>query len=86
MVIRRTLPRRIKEGSLNSADSAKVVRLARVLAKAAETFEDLDTALDWMKSPHSAFAGATPLSLMDTEVSAENVMDTLGRIEHGVFD
>lgn len=86
MVIRRTLPRRIKEGSPNSAESANLVRLTRVLAKAAGTFEDLDIALDWMKSPNAALAGATPLSLMDTDAGAENVMDTLGRIEHGVFD
>jgi putative toxin-antitoxin system antitoxin component (TIGR02293 family) len=71
---------------LNSAQSANAERLACVLAKAAETFENLDTALDWMKSPNSALAGATPLSLMDTDGGAENVMDTLGRIEHGVFD
>ncbi|NCC41946.1 MAG: DUF2384 domain-containing protein, partial [Gammaproteobacteria bacterium] len=25
------------------------------------------------------------LSLLDTEIGAESVLDTLGRIEHGVF-
>jgi hypothetical protein len=33
----------------------------------------------------SALSGATPLSLLDTDIGAENVLDTLGRIEHGVF-
>jgi hypothetical protein len=32
-----------------------------------------------------ATALQTPLSLLDTEIGAELVMDTLGRIEHGVF-
>ena len=81
----RTLARRKKEGTLNSEESAKLVRLARVVGRAKEIFEDLDTALDWLKSPNAALSGATPLSLLDTDIGAENVMDTLGRIEHGVF-
>jgi len=47
--------------------------------------EDLDAALDWLKSPNAALAGTTPLSLLDTDIGAESVLDTLGRIEHGVF-
>lgn len=81
----RTLARRKKEGMLNSEESAKLVRLARVIERAEEVFEDLDAALDWLKSPNAALAGATPLSLLDTEIGAESVRDTLGRIEHGVF-
>ena len=81
----RTLARRKKEGMLNSEESAKLVRLARVAERAEEVFEDLDAALDWLKSPNAALSGATPLSLLDTDVGAESVLDTLGRIEHGVF-
>ena len=81
----RTLARRRKEGTLNSEESAKIVRLARVLWRATETFEDLDTALDWMKYPSAALSGASPFSLLDTDIGAESVMDTMGRIEHGVF-
>ena len=81
----RTLARRKKEGTLNSEESAKLVRLARVVARARETFEGLDIALDWLKSPNAALSGATPFSLLDTDIGAESVMDTLGRIEHGVF-
>ncbi len=81
----RTLARRKKEGTLNSEESAKLVRLARVVGRAKETFEDLDIALDWLKSSNAALSGATPFSLLDTDIGAESVMDTLGRIEHGVF-
>lgn len=81
----RTLARRKKEGRLNSEESAKLLRLARVIGRAAETFEDLDAALDWLKSPNAALSGASPLSLLDTEIGAESVTDTLGRIAHGVF-
>lgn len=81
----RTLARRKKEGTLNSEESAKLVRLARVVERAEQVFADLDAGLDWLKSPNAALSGATPLSLLDTDIGAEGVMDTLGRIEHGVF-
>jgi putative toxin-antitoxin system antitoxin component (TIGR02293 family) len=68
------------------ADSdSRSQRLARVVGRAGEIFEDFDIALDWLKSPNAALSGATPLSLLDTDIGAESVMDTLGRIEHGVF-
>src|SRR4030067_839736 len=41
--------------------------------------------VDWLKSPNAALKRITPLSLLDTDIGAETVMDTLGRIEHGVF-
>ncbi|TAN48987.1 MAG: DUF2384 domain-containing protein [Methylococcaceae bacterium] len=81
----RTLARRRREGVLNSEESAKLVRLARVVERAVEVFDDLDAAIDWLKSANAAFSGATPLSLLDTDVGAESVLDALGRIEHGVF-
>lgn len=81
----RTLARRKKEGMLNSEESSKLVRLARVIERAEAVFEDLNAALAWLKSPNAALSGATPLSLLDTDIGAESVMDTLGRIEHGVF-
>lgn len=81
----RTLGRRKREGVLNREESAKLIGLARVVARAAEVFDDLDPALAWLKAPLAALGGATPLSLADTNIGVESVMDTLGRIEHGVF-
>ncbi len=81
----RTLARRKREGKLNTEESAKVVRLARVIERAEEVFEDFDAAIDWLKSANVSLDGNTPLSLLDTDVGAESVTDTLGRIEHGVF-
>lgn len=81
----RTLVRRKKEGVLSSEESAKLLRLARVAVRAQEVFEDRAPAFDWLMSPNTALAGATPLSLLDTDIGAEAVFDTLGRIEHGVY-
>ncbi len=81
----RTLVRRKQQGILNSDESAKMVRLARAVERAAEVFEGLDVALDWLKAPNAALGAVTPLSLFDTDIGAETVLDTLGRVEHGVF-
>lgn len=81
----RTLARRKQEGALNSEESSKILRLARVVSRAGEVFEDTAVAVDWLKSPNAALGGNAPLSLLDTDIGAESVFDTLGRIEHGVF-
>jgi len=81
----RTLARRKREGTLSSEESGKVLRLARAVGRANEVFEDPEAALHWLKAPNSALSGASPLSVLDTEIGAESVLDTLGRIEHGVY-
>ena len=81
----RTLARRKREGVLNSEESSKLLRLARVVSRASEVIDDPAAAVDWLKSPNAALRGNAPLSLLDTDIGAENVLDTLGRIGHGVF-
>ena len=81
----RTLIRRKKEGTLSTDESAKLLRVARVMQRAVDVFDDRDGALDWLKSANDSLGGVTPLSLLDTDLGAETVLDTLGRIAHGVF-
>lgn len=81
----RTLARRKKEGVLSRDESGKLVRLAQVIERAVEVFEDEQAALSWLKSPNAALGGSSPLSLLDTELGSVAVTRTLGRIEHGVF-
>lgn len=81
----RTLARRKREGILNSEESSKLLRLARVISRASEVLDDSVAAIDWLKAPNAALGGNAPLSLLDTDVGAESVLDTLGRVEHGVF-
>jgi len=80
----RTLHRR-KAHRLSPVESERVMRLARVAARARHVLGDLDTALDWLTSPNRALAGERPLRLLDTDVGAEQVRELLGRIEHGVY-
>jgi len=81
----RTLQRRRSAARLDSDETGKLVRVARVFERAEEVFEDPDAARDWLKTPNAALSGQTPMSLFDTEIGAQSVLDTLGRIEHGVF-
>ena len=81
----RTLARRKREGGLSPEESAKLVRFARVVERAETVFEDADSALNWLQSPNASLGGVTPLSLLDTDIGADSVLDTLGRIVHGVF-
>lgn len=81
----RTLRRRKGAARLDSDETGKLVRVARVFERADEVFEDPDEARAWLKTPNASLCGQTPMSLLDTEIGAETVLDTLGRIEHGVF-
>ena len=81
----RTLARRKREGALSPEESSKFVRFARVVERAEAVFEDTEAALSWLQSANAALGGVTPMSLLDTDIGADSVMDTLGRIEHGVF-
>lgn len=81
----RTLIRRKKEGRLSTDESAKVVRVARVLHRATIVFGTQPKALVWLKAANRSLGSVSPLSLLDTDLGAESVLDTLGRIEHGVF-
>jgi putative toxin-antitoxin system antitoxin component (TIGR02293 family) len=81
----RTLQRRRREGRFKPDESDNLIRIARVLSRILDFFEDKAEALYWLKTPASALDDATPLSLLDTEVGAQEVLQLLGQLEHGVF-
>jgi len=86
LVPTRTLARRKRDGTLDVASGERVVRLARMTARALEVFDDDEEAMSrWLRTPLRALGGVTPLSLVDTDLGAQEVLDVLGRIEEGVF-
>jgi putative toxin-antitoxin system antitoxin component (TIGR02293 family) len=46
--------------------------------------EDDDSAKAWVVRGNRSLGGKAPLSLLDTEVGYELVLDTLGRLEYGI--
>ena len=81
----RTLKRRQREGQFKPEESDALLRLARVVSCALDIFRDGPAARLWLQTPAVAFDGATPLSLLDTEVGAQEVLRLLGQLAHGVF-
>ncbi len=81
---KRTMARRRQQGRLDPSSSEALLRIARVAARA-ERLLGRERALRWLRAPIRALGGATPLSLLDTDLGTEAVLDVLERIAEGVF-
>ena len=82
---RQTLVRRRVRGVLRRDEGDRAATVARVLNAALSYFDgNREHALDWLKHPHPALAGETPLEHADTATGAEAVLDLIGRLEHGI--
>jgi putative toxin-antitoxin system antitoxin component (TIGR02293 family) len=85
-LVQRTWARRVQgKDGLTPGESEKVVRLARVVARATKVFGDQKKARDWLLHASRALGGETPLSMLDTDIGANAALQELGRIDHGVF-
>jgi len=65
--------------------SDHLVQMVKVFKRAVEIFKDSEKAMRWLKSPCYALGNQVPVRLLDTTEGMELVMNTLGRIEYGVF-
>jgi putative toxin-antitoxin system antitoxin component (TIGR02293 family) len=82
----RTLNRRKKNGFLTHEESERVMRLSRITHAAFGLFEgDREAARMWMGKKNRALGGQTPLAMSSTEIGGEEVLNLIGRLEHGVF-
>ena len=84
VIPRKTLSHRRKIGVLTPDQSDRLIRLARVIAAAEETFGSQDKAARWLRRPTSALDGDAPISLLDTGEGSRQVEDLLARIDHGL--
>ena len=84
-VPRRTLARRRKQRRLSVGESERLLRLARVYARAVNVLGEHERASSWLRRANRALGNVAPLSLLDTDIGTDAVLDVLGRIEHGVF-
>ncbi|MEE8431153.1 MAG: antitoxin Xre/MbcA/ParS toxin-binding domain-containing protein [Candidatus Desulfatibia sp.] len=82
---KRTLTRRRQDGRLRTDESERVLRIARVYDKALDVLENEEAAENWLKKPARGLGYKIPLEYADTELGAQEVINLLGRIEHGVF-
>ena len=80
-----TLHRRKKAGHLETPESERIVRFARLFGIVMEVLETQDATREWLKSANPGTAEEPPLSYADTEFGAREVESLIGRIDHGVF-
>ena len=84
-VTERTIQRCAPGKPLSRIVSEHIIQIAEVAARGTDIFGDKDRFLAWMKIPNLALSNRTPLSLLNSRLGTEMVLDELGRIEHGVF-
>lgn len=77
---------RYKESDTFSTDvSEHLLLIAKVIAKGYEVFNSREDLHNWLHAPLISLGRRTPLSLLDTSFGAQLVIDTLGRLEHGIY-
>lgn len=83
---RRTLSRRRAEESLEPDESDRVVRLARTIALARQTFPGApEYAEQWLREPKRRLGARAPLELLTTESGARVIEEMLLQTQEGVF-
>ena len=81
---RKTLAHRRKLGTLTPEQSDRLMRVARLIAAAEDTFGSQTKAAIWLRRPTTALTGEYPLALLDTDEGARAVEALLGQISHGI--
>lgn len=77
-----TWKRRVKH--LSPEESARIERIARVLATAEYVFDDREEAREWMNTPHTELDGKTPIEAARTEIGARRVEEILNKLFFGL--
>lgn len=81
----RTLQRYTPATLIKTEHAEKAIALARLYERGTEVFGTMDNFNDWMKTPNYTLNGEAPLNLLDTSIGFDLILQTLGRIEYGVF-
>ena len=69
---------------LSASEQDRLYRTEKVWARTVAVLEDDPSARAWLVQANRSLGGEAPLALLDTEAGYELVLDTLGRIEHGI--
>jgi putative toxin-antitoxin system antitoxin component (TIGR02293 family) len=76
---------RNRSGKLSADEAERSFRVYRVYRRAEEVLGDTEDAKAWMSTPQRVFGRQTPLSLLVRDVGAEEVLNALMAIDHGVY-
>ncbi len=77
--------RKSRHQALSKEESERVVRAARILARAQAVLGDPESALDWLRTSRRRFEGRSPLQMLSTESGGRLVEQMLIQIDEGMF-
>lgn len=81
----RTIQRYNAERVFSRPVSERILRIALVVSKGEEIFENVEQFNTWLKEPNRALADQKPLDLLASDFGIDLVLDELGRIEQGII-
>lgn|SRR5581483_5999806 len=77
--------RKSRRQPLSREESERVLRAARILARAQAVLGDQDSALAWLRAPKRRFENRAPLQMLSTESGGRLVEQMLVQIDEGMF-
>jgi putative toxin-antitoxin system antitoxin component (TIGR02293 family) len=81
-----TLNRRLREGTLTTAESDRFYRFVEVYDLTLDLFNgDKIMAYQWLNSPAAGLSGELPINLIRTSAGSNDVLSLISKIEHGVL-
>lgn len=81
----RQLSRYKDDKILKTDTSAHLIQIVELYQKGYDVLEDDDNFQIWMKSEIRSLGFQRPIDLLDTPFGIQDVKNTLGRLEHGVY-
>jgi putative toxin-antitoxin system antitoxin component (TIGR02293 family) len=80
---RTVLRKEQRHGKLSPSEADRAYRLARTADGAIAAIGDQAKAVAWMRTPNAYLGGKTPLQMLETEIGAELVAESLQAIAYG---
>jgi len=71
--------------NLNSDITERILRIAEVVARCREVFEDKELSNTWLKTKNMVLGYVEPLKLLNSYYGIDVVLEELVRIEHGII-
>lgn len=84
-VSHRTIQRKRNTDLLNTYSTEQVLEIAEVISRGIEVLGTLEDFTAWLHSKIRHLNYKKPIHFLDTHFGTNMVLDTLGRIEHGIY-
>lgn len=81
----RTLQRYTPTTLVKTEHADRAIELARLYERGAAVLGNESEFNTWMRTPNHALNNEIPLHLLDTSIGFDLILQTLGRMEYGVF-